>query len=108
MSYYRAALAAAREGKYAAAMSLVECSILLEEENPSAIKLKNLLQDRKKSDIYIELRSLKDYCDSKSNLQLRVSKTFEKSNMHGFIRLSLGRSGTKDIRLLKFMLWLLK
>ena len=46
MSYYRAALAAAKKGDLTAASRFVRCSIAIEEDAPSAAHLFKLLQSK--------------------------------------------------------------
>ena len=93
MSYYRAALAAARVGDLTAAARLVKCSLLFCENAPSAIRLSQLLESRAAIDSRAmnDLRSLVDAREYKKALKVKLPRSTKGHTIRGLIMAKLGR-----------------
>ena len=92
MSYYRAALAAARAGNLTAAERLVKCSILVNEDAPSASKLHELLQSNAElgTDALRKLRALVKNGKYKKALKIRMPSISKTHTVRGLLYAHLG------------------
>ena len=92
MSYYRAALAAARAGDLSAAAQLVRCSLVLKEDAPYAMRLYGLL--RSNADIgekaLSRLRTLVARSKYKRALRVRLPNTSKAHTIQGLLYAELG------------------
>ena len=92
MSYYRAALAAARAGKLATATRLVQCSLILREDAPSAARLYELLMGNAAvgDKTLVRLRTLVKKCKYKKALRVRLPNTTKAHTIRGLLFAELG------------------
>ena len=92
MSYYRAALAAARTGKLTAAVHYVQCSLTIKEDAPSAAFLYELL--RANADINTKtlskLRTHVAKSKYKRALRVRLPNTTKAHTIRGLLYAELG------------------
>ena len=93
MSYYRAALAAARKGDMTAATMLVQCSIATGEDAPSAMQLRALI--RRKTAVGEDkleiLRGLVRKRKYGKALKVRLPNTAKAHTIRGLLFARLGR-----------------
>ena len=95
MSYYRAALAAAKNGDLTAASRLVRCSIAIGEDAPSAARLYELLQSRNAigaealSKLRLHVRNRKHA----KALRVRLPDTAKAHAIRGLLFARIGRHG---------------
>ena len=93
MSYYRAALAAAKNGDLTAASRLVCCSIAIGEDAPSAEHLYKLLQSQNAigSEALGRLRELVCYRKYAKALRVRLPDTAKAHTIRGLLFARIGR-----------------
>jgi len=99
MSYYRAALAAANKGEMETASRLVQCSLALKEDAPSAMRLFTLLKDSAGADLgegagagaLTILRGLIEGGKYKKALKVKLPPTSKSHTIHGLLYALLGR-----------------
>lgn len=93
MSYYRAALAAACAGNLSGAARLVQCSILLGEDAPPAVRLLELLnqQDVIDTDDRNRLLTLTDARRYKKALKVKLPDTSKAHTIRGLLYAQIGR-----------------
>ena len=93
MSYYRAALAAAKNGDLTAASRLVQCSIALGEDAPSAERLRDLLHSNTiiGEDALVKLRELAGRRKYAKSLRVRLPDTSKAHTIRGLLFARIGR-----------------
>jgi len=96
MSYYRAALAAARSGNLTFAVRLVKCSLILKENTTSAMHLYQLLRSRDtiNKEALKKARSLVERQKYKKALRINLPKTTRGHTIRGLLYMQLGHYGS--------------
>ena len=92
MSYYRAALAAARIGKLTTAARFIQRSLALKEPAPSAARLYELLQRNAEIDV-VAVRKLRAHvkkCKYKKALRVRMPDNTKAHTIRGLLYAELG------------------
>ena len=92
MSYYRAALSAARTGKLTTAARLAQCSLMFNEDAPYAVRLYQLLRRNSEVEPVIRrnLRTLVEKCKYKKALRVRLPNTSKAHTIRGLLFAELG------------------
>jgi Tfp pilus assembly protein PilF len=93
MSYYRAALAAAYYGNKSKSARLVQCSLLLDEDAPSATDLLKLLsqQNNIEAEALERLRMLIGAGWYKKALKVKLPQTSKSHTIRGLLYAQVGR-----------------
>ena len=92
MSYYRAALSAARSGKLAAAARLAQCSLIIKEDASSAMHLCDLLRRNAaiETKTLNRLRALAEKHKYKKALRVRMPDNSKAHTIRGLLCAMLG------------------